>query len=168
METTGYTKEVLKHFKNPHHCGRLKKYNGLGKVGNIVCGDVLWLYINVEKNKKNEEIIKDISYETYGCVAALATSSAIADLAKGKTIKGALEINKDKVIKVLGALPPIKIHCSLLAIDALAEAIYDYLSKSGKTAPEELEKRHQRIEKAKKIIEERYKKWLGKDTKTTE
>jgi nitrogen fixation protein NifU and related proteins len=163
MNHTGYTKEVMKHFQKPHNYGRLKKYNGLGKVGNIVCGDVLWLYVNIDKNKKKKEVIKDISYETYGCVAAISTSSAISDLAKGKTIKEALKINKEKVIKVLGDLPPIKIHCSLLAIDALWEALYDYLLKNKKTIPEKLEERHRKIENAKQVIEERYKKWTKKE-----
>ena len=165
MNQTGYTKEVMKHFQKPHHYGRLNKYNGLGKVGNVVCGDVLWLYLNVLKNKNGQEAIKDISYETYGCVAAISTSSAISDLAKGKTIEEALKINKEQIIKVLGDLPPIKIHCSLLAIDALSEAIYDYLSKNKKPIPENLEEKHQKIERAKKVIEERYKKWTEKEKK---
>ncbi|OGZ34870.1 MAG: iron-sulfur cluster assembly scaffold protein [Candidatus Portnoybacteria bacterium RIFCSPLOWO2_01_FULL_43_11] len=162
MNQTGYTKEVMKHFQKPHNYGRLKKYNGLGKVGNIVCGDVLWLYLNVE-NKNGKEVIKDVSYETYGCVAAISTSSAISDLAKGKTIENALKINKEQVIKVLGDLPPIKIHCSLLAIDALSEAIYDYLSMGKKPVPGDLREKHQKIERAKQVIEERYKKWTEKE-----
>ena len=132
MNQTGYTKEVMKHFQKPHHYGRLKKYNGLGKVGNVICGDVLWLYINVSKNKKGGEIIK----------------------------------NKDKVAKALGGLPPLKMHCSLLAIDALSEAIYDYLIKHKKPVPEKLKERHRRIERSKKIIEERYKKWTKKGAST--
>ena len=131
-----YTKKVLDHFRNPHNFGRMKKPDGVGKVGNIICGDVMWLYIKVGKDKKGREIIKDISFETFGCVAALATSSVITDLAKGKTLKAALNIDKKNVIKSLGDLPAIKIHCSVLAIEALAEAIYDYLSKNKKEIPE--------------------------------
>ncbi|MBU3918596.1 iron-sulfur cluster assembly scaffold protein, partial [Patescibacteria group bacterium] len=112
-----YSKKVINAFKNPHNYGKLKDYDGLGKVGNPTCGDVLWLYIKVDKNKKGEEIIKDISFETFGCVAALASSSIITDLAKGKTIKEALKLTMKDVTKALGGLPEIKIHCSVLAID---------------------------------------------------
>lgn len=152
-----YTQKTLKHFKKPHNYGKIKNPDGIGKVGNIVCGDVMWLYIKVAKNKKGEEVIKDIKFETFGCVAAIATSSVITDLAKGKTIKDALKITREKVVNSLGGLPPIKIHCSVLAIDALAEAIYDYLSKNKKKIPTNLEKQHQRIEKERKLIKEKYK-----------
>jgi len=124
------------------------------------CGDVMWLYIKVGKNEKGEEIIKDIKFETFGCVAAIATSSIITDIAKGKTINEAIKLNKDNIIDTLEELPPIKIHCSVLAIDALNEAIYNYLSKNKKPIPEELQKRHQRIEKEKKIIEKKYADWI--------
>jgi len=155
-----YTKKVIKHFRNPHNYGRMKNPDGLGKVGNVVCGDVMWLYIKVVKNKKGKEEIKDIKFETFGCVAALATSSVITDLAKGKTIKEALEIDKNEIIKLLGGLPPIKYHCSLLSVDALSEAIYDYFLKNKKPIPKELQERHQRIKKEKKEIEKKYKEWI--------
>ena len=151
-----YSKKVIEHFQNPHNYGRMKKPDGVGRVGNLICGDVMNLYIKVAKN----EVIKDISFETFGCAAAISTSSVITDLVKGKAIKEALKINNKKVIESLGSLPPIKIHCSLLAADALSEAIYDYLSKNKKEIPRELEKRHQRIEKERKEIEKRYKKWM--------
>ncbi len=153
-----YNKKVLQYFKHPRNYGKIKNPDGIGKVGNIICGDVMRLYIKVSKNKKGE-IIKDIKFETYGCVAAIASSSIITNLAKGKTIREALKLNKNKIIDSLGKLPPIKIHCSVLAIDALLEAIYDYLIKNKKIIPKELKKRHQRIEKEKKIIEEKYKEW---------
>lgn len=166
MERIGpYTKKVIEHFKHPHNYGKMKNPDGVGKVGNPVCGDVMWLYIKVGKNKKGEEIIKDIKFETFGCVAAISTSSVITDLAKGKTIEEALKIKRDNVIDYLGGLPPIKIHCSLLAVDALAEAIYDYLSESGKPIAEELMKRHQRIKKDKKRIEKKYKEWIKTEEK---
>jgi nitrogen fixation NifU-like protein len=95
-------------------------------VGNIVCGDVMWLYIKVDP--KNEKIT-DIKFETFGCVAAIATSSIITDLVKGKTIKQALKITKDNVVKSLGGLPKIKYHCSVLAVDALHDAIKNYENK---------------------------------------
>ena len=154
-----YNKKVLQHFKSPHNFGKIKNPDGIGKVGNLICGDVLWLYIKIGNNKKGEEIIKDIKFETYGCVAALASSSIITDLAKGKTIKQALKINQKEMIKSLGDLPPIKTHCSILAVDALLEAIYNYLIKNKEIVSEELEKHHKRIEREEKIIEEKYKDW---------
>ncbi len=155
-----YTKKVLKHFKHPHNYGKMKNPDGMGKVGNIICGDVMWLYIKVGKTKDDQEFIKDIKFETFGCVAAIAASSIITDLAKGKTLKKVLKTNKDKIVKSLGGLPPVKLHCSVLAIDALKEAIYDYLSKNKKEIPIELRRHHQRIKKEKKLIENKYKEWI--------
>ena len=154
-----YNKKVLQHFKSPHNFGKIKNPDGTGKVGNIICGDVMWVYIKIGNNKKGEEIIKDIKFETYGCVAALASSSIITDLAKGKTIKQALKINQKEMVTSLGGLPPVKIHCSILAVDALLEAIYNYLIKKKKIISEELKKHHKRIEREEKIIEEKYKDW---------
>ena len=154
-----YTKELIEHFQNPHNFGKIKDPDGVGQVGNIFCGDVMYLYIKVGKNKRGEEIIKDIKFETFGCAAAIGTSSVVTDLAKGKTLKEALEISNDKIVKELGGLPPIKVHCSVLAVDALAEAIFDYFSKNKKPIPELLQKKHERIKKEKQMIEERYKEW---------
>lgn len=148
-----YSKKVIKHFQNPHNYGRMKNPDGVGKTGNPICGDIMYLYIKIGKRK----IIKNIKFETMGCAAAIATSSIITDLAKGKTIKQALKIDSSKVVKSLGGLPVIKVHCSLLAIDALSEAIYDYLSKNKKEIPKKLKERHQRLEKEKKEMEKRYK-----------
>jgi len=150
-----YTKKTLQHFNNPHNYGKIENPDGVGKVGNIVCGDVMWLYIKVEKNK-----IKDIKFETFGCVAALSTSSVITDLAKGKTLEEALKISKDEVINSLGGLPPVKIHCSVLAVDALTEAIYNYFSKNSKTIPESLEKQHRQLQKEEAMTKEKYKDWV--------
>ena len=152
-----YTKEVLKHFRNPHNVGKIENPDGVGKVGNMICGDVMWIYIKVKKNNKKEDIIQNIKFETFGCVAALATSSTLTDLAKGKTLEEALKIKKDDVIDSLGGLPSIKIHCSLLAVDALSEAIYDYLSKKGKNVPEKLRLKHKKVLKELEIIEEKNK-----------
>jgi len=127
MANNIYSKKVIEHFRSPHNCGRMKNPDGVGEVGSLVCGDVMRLYIKVEK-----DIIKDIKFETFGCAAAIASSSIMTDLAKGKTINQALKINNDDIIKKLGFLPPIKIHCSLLATDALHSAINDYLSKKKK------------------------------------
>lgn len=126
MSNEIYTKKVLDLFKKPHNYGRMKNPDGVGKVGNPRCGDVMWLYIKIGKN----EIIKDIKFETFGCVAAISTSSIITDLVKGKTISEALKITKDNVVESLGGLPKIKYHCSVLAVDALAAAIKDYQKKS--------------------------------------
>jgi len=149
-----YTKKVLETFKNPHNYGKIKNADGIGKVGNIVCGDVMWLYIKIK-----DDIIKDIKFETFGCVAAISTSSIITDLVKGKTIKEALKTTKDNVIESLGGLPKIKYHCSVLAVDALVEAVFDYYNKSKKSIPADLQKRHDAIQKSKEIIEKRYENW---------
>jgi nitrogen fixation NifU-like protein len=160
-----YTKKVMKYFRDPHNYGRIKNPDGVGKVGNPVCGDVMWLYIKVGKNKKGKEIIKDIKFETFGCVAAIATSSVITDLAKGKTLENALKIDKKQIAESLGGLPPIKLHCSVLAADALFEAIYDYFSKNKREIPKELKEKHERIKKEKENIEEKYKDWTKAEEK---
>ncbi|MDP2910519.1 MAG: iron-sulfur cluster assembly scaffold protein [bacterium] len=143
MVNNVYSEKVIEHFRNPHNYGKIEKPDGIGKVGNVVCGDVMHLYIRVEK-----EVIKDVKFETLGCAAAISTSSVVTDLAKGKTIKQALKIDNNAVVKSLGGLPLIKIHCSLLAIDALQEAIYDYLSKNKKPIPEKLKKAYKRAQKS--------------------
>jgi nitrogen fixation NifU-like protein len=137
----GYSKKVLKHFRNPHNLGNIKNADGLGEVGNLACGDVMKLYLKIEK-----DIIIDVKFETYGCAAAIATSSVITDLVKGKTIEEALKMTNKSVIDSLDGLPPIKIHCSLLSVDALNEAIFDYFVKNKKEIPQELAERHKRIE----------------------
>jgi nitrogen fixation NifU-like protein len=154
-----YTPKVMEAFKNPHNYGKIKNADGIGKVGNIVCGDVMWLYIKVAKNAKKQEIIKDIKFETFGCVAAISTSSTITDLAKGKTIEKALKIEKADIIKKLGGLPSVKYHCSVLAVDALIEAVYDYYVKNKMEISLDLQKKHDKIKKEKDIIEKRYEKW---------
>ena len=150
-----YTKKVLEHFRNPHNVGKIENPDGVGKVGNITCGDVMWIYIKVKRNNRDEEIIHEIKFETFGCVAALAISSALTDLAKGKTLETALKINKDDVVNFLGGLPSIKIHCSFLAIDALSEAIYDYLFKKEQDIPEKLKSKHEKVLMELKIIKEK-------------
>lgn len=119
----------MEYFLKPKNVGVIKNYDGLGKVGNPVCGDVLWLYIKVGKNAKGEEIIKDAKFQTLGCAVAIANSSLLTEMIKGKSLKQALKLTQKDLIKELGKVPPIKIHCSFLAIDALKEAINDYKSK---------------------------------------
>jgi nitrogen fixation NifU-like protein len=155
-----YTKKVIEYFKNPPNYGRIKNPDGAGKVGNIVCGDVMWLYLKVGKGKKEGEVIKDVKFETFGCVAAIATSSIITELVKGKTIEEALGVDRKKVVEALGGLPPVKMHCSVLAVDALLEAIHDYLTKNKKPIPKSLKKRHDKIREEKKEIEKKYKEWI--------
>jgi nitrogen fixation NifU-like protein len=135
-----YSKKVLKHFKKPHNYGKIENPDGLGIVGNMACGDEMFVYLKIKDN-----VIKNIKFETFGCVAAIATSSVVTDLVKGKTIKEALKITKQNVIDALGVLPPIKIHCSVLAIDALNEAIYNYYLKNEISVPEEIEEKHNQI-----------------------
>jgi nitrogen fixation protein NifU and related proteins len=167
-----YTKKTLDNFTNPKNHGKLKNPDGIGKVGNIVCGDVMWLYIKVEKNKSAQadvmaDKITDISFETFGCVAAIATSSDVTEIAKGKTLEQALKISKKDIIEDLGGLPPVKVHCSVLAVDALAEAIYNYLKKNNQPISADLEKKHDRIKREKDIIEEKYKDWTDAETQIT-
>jgi nitrogen fixation NifU-like protein len=155
-----YSKEIMEHFRHPRNVGKMKNYDGLGKIGNLLCGDILWLYIKVGKDKKGREIIKKVSFLTFGCTVAIANSSLITTIVKGKTLKEAMKITKEELLRKLKKVPPLKIHCSLLAADALSEAIYDYLYKNKKKIPIDLQKRHKRIEKEKKLIEEKYKGWV--------
>ena len=155
-----YSKKIIEHFKKPRNVGKIKNASGIGEAGNLLCGDIMKLYLKIGKNKKGEKIIKDIRFETLGCIVAIANTSLLTTLVKGKKIDEALKIEKDDLIKKLGQpLPPIKIHCSILAVDALKEAIYDYFVKNKLEIPKDLEKEHQRIIKTKKEIEERYKKF---------
>ena len=124
-----YTKKVMQYFMHPKNVGEIKNADGTGKIGNPQCGDILWVYIKVAKNKKGKEFIKDIKFKTLGCAAAIATSSMITELAKGKTLKEAMKITRDDVADALKGLPAIKMHCSNLASDALHEAIKNYLRK---------------------------------------
>jgi len=153
-----YSKEIIKHFKKPQNVGKIKKPDGIGEAGNFLCGDIMKLYLKISENKKGEKIIEDIRFETLGCIVAIANTSLLTTLVKGKTIKEALSFKKEDLIKKLGQpLPLFKIHCSVLAVDALKEAIYDYYLKNKIEIPEELEKEHQRITKTKEELEERYK-----------
>jgi len=141
-----YSKKVMEHFLNPKNMGEIKNADGIGKVGNIICGDVMWIYIKVDKN----ENIEDIKFKTMGCAAAIATSSMVTELAKGKNLKDVVKITKNDVADSLDSLPPVKMHCSNLAVDGLQEAVYDYLSKNKKPIPEELKKHHEYARKIQK------------------
>jgi len=119
-----YTDKVLDHFRNPRNMGEIPDADGVGTVGNPVCGDLMTIYIRV-----NNDRIEDIKFKTFGCGAAIATSSMITELARGKTLDEALKISRGDVADNLGGLPPIKMHCSNLAADGLHAAIQDYLKK---------------------------------------
>lgn len=121
-----YTKELMDHFQHPHNQGKIKDADAVGEVGNIKCGDIMKIYIKVGKNKAGENYIKDIKFETLGCAAAIAATSVLTDLAKGKTFSEALAITKDDIVSVLKNVPPIKYHCSILAEEALQKAIEEY------------------------------------------
>ncbi len=118
----------MDHFRNPRNMGEMKDADSIGEKGNPVCGDLMYIYINVEE-RDGEEIISDISFQTFGCAAAIATSSMMTELAKNKTLDEALKITKTDVAVSLDGLPPIKMHCSNLAAEALQDAIKKYREK---------------------------------------
>ena len=119
-----YTKELLKHFKNPKFVKAIKNPDGVGEVGNIRCGDIMHLEVKIKNNK-----IQDIGFKTFGCPSAIASSDVVCELAKGKTVEQAKKMKKEDIIKKLKGMPQAKIHCSLLGIDALKKAIEDYEGK---------------------------------------
>jgi len=122
-----YSEKVMEHFKNPRNVGGMENPDGVGHVGNPVCGDIMELYIKVK-----DSIIVDAKFKTFGCGAAIATSSMVTELVKGKSIKEALKISNKAVAEALDGLPPVKMHCSVLAEEALKSAIEDYLNNSKK------------------------------------
>ena len=122
-----YSEKVMEHFKNPKNVGEIKDADGIGKVGNARCGDVMYVYITVKDNK-----IADIKFKTFGCVAAIATTSIMTEIAKGKTLEEAGKLSNKDVAEALEGLPPLKMHCSNLAADALKAAIADYKNKKKK------------------------------------
>jgi nitrogen fixation NifU-like protein len=124
---TQYSEKVMDHFKNPRNVGEIPDADGIGNVGNPVCGDIMRLYIKVEDDK-----IVDAKFKTFGCGAAIATSSMVTEIVKGKSIDEALQISNKAVAEALGGLPRIKMHCSVLAEEALKSAIDDYLKKKKK------------------------------------
>lgn len=120
-----YSSKVMEHFNNPRNVGEVENPDGIGHVGNVVCGDIMELYIKVK-----DDIIVDAKFKTFGCGAAIATSSMVTEMVKGKNIKEALEISNKAVAEALGGLPAIKMHCSVLAEQALKSAIDDYYMKT--------------------------------------
>jgi nitrogen fixation NifU-like protein len=127
MATVGYSKKVMDHFMHPRNVGVIENPDGYGKVGNPICGDVMEIFISVK-----DDVITDIKFRTFGCGSAIATSSMVTELAKGKHIDEAMRITRGDVATELEGLPAVKMHCSNLAADALHEAIKDYKNKKGK------------------------------------
>lgn len=123
-----YSDKVMEHFGNPHNVGVIPDADGVGEVGNPICGDVMKITIKVN----DDERIDDIKFQTLGCGAAIATSSIVTDMAKGMTLEAAAAITKNQVAEELGGLPPAKMHCSVLATDGLKVAVDDYLVKHGR------------------------------------
>jgi len=126
-----YSQKIIEHFTNPRNVGEIANPDGMSEVGNPRCGDMMKLTIKVGKNEKDEEIVEDIKFKTYGCAAAIATSSMLTELAKGKTLIEAEKIGKDDIANELGGLSDIKMHCSNLAEGAMKKAIEDYRRKRG-------------------------------------
>ena len=122
---TAYSEKVMEHFRNPRNVGDMPNADGVGHVGNPVCGDIMELYIKVD-----DSVITDAKFKTFGCGAAIATSSMVTEMVKGKTIEQALSISNSAVAEALGGLPSVKMHCSVLAEEALKSAIDDYLAKT--------------------------------------
>ncbi len=128
-----YTEKVMEHFTNPRNVGVIENADGVGEVGNVKCGDIMKIYLKIE-----DEVITDVKFKTFGCGSAVASSSVATELIKGKTVKEALNLSNKEVISELGGLPTVKIHCSVLAEQAIKAAVYDYAQKTGKEY-EELE-----------------------------
>lgn len=123
-----YNDKVMDHFMNPRNVGEIENADGIGEVGNIRCGDIMKIYLKIN----DDEIIEDIKFRTFGCGSAVASSSIATELIKGKSVKEALQITNKDVLKELGGLPVIKVHCSVLAEQALKAAVLDYATKKGK------------------------------------
>ena len=128
-----YTDKVMDHFENPRNVGIIENADGVGEVGNPTCGDIMKIYIKVD-----DDVITDVKFKTFGCGSAIATSSMATELIKGKPIDEALELTNKAVVEALDGLPARKIHCSVLAEDAIKVAIIDYYTRAGRELPESL------------------------------
>ena len=123
-----YSDKVMDHFQHPRNVGEIENASGVGTVGNAKCGDIMRMYLDIDEDTK---IIKECKFKTFGCGAAVATSSMATELVKGKTIYEALEVTNKAVMEALDGLPPVKVHCSLLAEEAIHAALWDYAEKHG-------------------------------------
>lgn len=122
-----YTKKVMDHFSNPRNMGEIDNASGIGTVGNAKCGDIMRMYLDIDEN----DVIQDVKFKTFGCGAAVATSSVATELVKGKTVQEAIKVTNKAVVEALDGLPPVKVHCSLLAEEAIHAALWDYAEKKG-------------------------------------
>ncbi len=122
-----YTKKVMDHFSNPRNMGEIENPSGVGTVGNAKCGDIMRMYLDIDE----KGIIQDVKFKTFGCGAAVATSSIATELVKGKTVEDALKVTNKAVMEALDGLPPVKVHCSLLAEEAIHAALWDYTERNG-------------------------------------
>ena len=129
-----YSEKVMDHFTNPRNVGEIEDANGVGMVGNAKCGDIMKIYLKIDEN----DVITDCKFKTFGCGAAIATSSMATELIKGHSVKEALELTNAVVVEALEGLPPVKVHCSVLAEEAVKHAIADYYGKIGRPLDFEL------------------------------
>ena len=134
-----YSEKVMDHFTNPRNVGEIEDASGVGMVGNAKCGDIMKMYLKIDEN----DVIVDCKFKTFGCGAAIATSSMATELIKGRTVKEALELTNSAVVEALEGLPPVKIHCSVLAEEAVKSALADYYTKIGRPIDFEIEKAHE-------------------------
>ena len=123
-----YSEKVMDHFSNPRNVGQIDNANAVGEVGNAKCGDIMKIYMDIQ-----DDVIKDVKFKTFGCGAAIATSSMVTEMVKGKTVDEALALTNKAVMEALDGLPPVKVHCSLLAEEAIHAALWDYAQKNGIT-----------------------------------
>ncbi len=137
-----YSDKVMDHFANPRNVGEIENAEGVGVVGNAKCGDIMKMYLSIDEN----DVISDCKFKTFGCGAAIATSSMATELIKGKTVKEALALTNSAVVEALDGLPPVKIHCSVLAEEAVKAAIADYYKKIGREVDFSLESADERYE----------------------
>ena len=132
-----YSEKVMDHFTNPRNVGEIEDADGVGVVGNAKCGDIMKMYLKIEN-----DVITDCKFKTFGCGAAIATSSMATELIKGRTVDEALKLTNSAVVEALEGLPPVKVHCSVLAEEAIKTAVADYYGKIGRTVDFEIEKSH--------------------------
>ena len=124
-----YSDKVMDHFQNPRNVGEIEDASGVGTVGNAKCGDIMRIYLDIDEN----QVIQDVKFKTFGCGAAVATSSMATEMVKGKTVQEAMAVTNKAVMEALDGLPPVKVHCSLLAEEAIHAALWDYAQKNGIT-----------------------------------
>ena len=127
MEINMYSEKVMDHFQNPRNVGEIEDASGVGTVGNAKCGDIMRIYLDIDEN----QIIRDCKFKTFGCGAAVATSSRATELVIGKSVQEAMKVTNKAVMEALDGLPPVKVHCSLLAEEAIHAALWDYAQKNG-------------------------------------